>query len=73
MKGLNMNKASLYLLFFLCITIGVAIMVSQFLIWGHIWDVGQCLHHEFFASVLFAFSVGIIVAIFALKGGKRRG
>jgi hypothetical protein len=68
-----LNKTIVWLVFFIVasMAVGVGIMVQQFLVWGHVWDFNQTLHHEFFAGVFFAFSIGICVAIFMLKGGKR--
>lgn len=68
-----MNKATLYILLFLCIAVGSAIMVHHFMICGRVLDVDQVLHHEFFASVLFAFSLGIIVTVVTLGGRKSGG
>jgi len=69
-----LNKTIVWLVFFIVasMAVGVGIMVQQFLVWGHVWDFNQTLHHEFFASVLFAFSVGIIVTLILFKRGKKR-
>lgn len=69
-----MNQKMFWLVFFLVVSVslGVSIMAEQYIVWGHVWDIGQTLHHEFFASVLFAFSVGIIVTLVLFKRGKKR-
>jgi len=68
-----MNQMMVRLCFLLAISLslGVGIMVQQYFVWHHVWDVAQTMHHEFFASVLFAFSVGIIVTLVLFKRRKR--
>jgi hypothetical protein len=69
-----MNQMMVRLCFLLAISVslGVGIMVQQYFVWHHVWDVAQTMHHEFFASVLFAFSFGIGITIFTLKRRKRK-
>jgi len=68
---LNKNLVWLVFLLAISVSIGVGIMVQQYLVWHSVWNINQTLHHEFFASILFAFSVGIGVAIFALRSRKK--
>jgi hypothetical protein len=68
-----MNTKFFWLVFLLAIStsLGAAIMTEQYIVWGHVWDVNQTMHHEFFASILFAFSFGIGITIFMLKRRKK--
>jgi hypothetical protein len=69
---MNQMMVRLCLLLAISLSLGVGVMVQQYVVWGHVWDINQTMHHEFFASVLFAFSVGIIVTLLLFKRGKKR-
>lgn len=50
------------------ITIASSIIAHHYLTCGRFADIGDILHHEYFASIMFAFAIGIIVTIYALRG-----
>jgi hypothetical protein len=43
--------------------IGLAIMADQWVTWGHFWDVYQVAHHEYVASIFWAFALGIYLGV----------
>jgi hypothetical protein len=45
------------------VALGLTIMVDQWIVWRHFWDVSQVAHHEYFASILWSFALGIIVGM----------
>jgi len=71
----TMNRFFLYLLIFLVLSIGVgtSILVHHYLNWGRVIDIEDVLHHEFFASIAFSFSAGIIATILLLRGHGKNG
>ena len=60
---------------FLAITlsvIGFAIMADQWIVWRHFWDIPQVVHHEYVASILWSFALGIFVGIVGMKKTEKK-
>jgi len=54
-----------------CVVASVVILAHQLTFWGRI-DIVDMLHHEFFAFVLLAFALGIVVTVFIDKPKKKK-
>ena len=53
---------------FFSIFVGILILIHHLVTVGRIFDVNDVLHHEFFAGVIIAFGLGIL--IFRMKGSR---
>jgi len=54
----TMSRCKLWALIF--ISIGIIIILHQFVLYGKIWEWNDSLHHEWFVALSIAFGLGIL-------------